>query len=190
LVNDLIDTNNGITLDLLDSIYRRAYELRFIEKSSFELVMLSSHTFHTMKKLNGCYEVTLLFQTNSQERVILSDSVIFCTGYEKELPSILSPLYPKLKEYHPPDYQVNADFSLPWLHESTNKIYLQNAASHCFGLGDTNLGIFSWRNAIIINSLLGETYYPVVDSSLLLPMAAKNVYLPQHYKSENTHDAC
>lgn len=168
LVKYLNDTNSGITLDLLDKIYHRAYELKFIENSAFELMMLPSQLFHQMHKKDNHYEVILRNQLDMKDSLILADKIIFCTGYKNELPDILSPIFSKLKDFCQTDYNINPDFTLPWLHENSNKIYMQNAAAHCFGLGDTNLGIFAWRNATIINSLLKKNHYKATDSSLLL----------------------
>lgn len=161
----LFDTNNGITLSLLDKIYRLAYQLNFIEQRSFQLILLPAHTCHRLSKKSESYQISVYDSLNRKECLIKTDKIIFSTGYQKKIPIILQNLFPTLSTQ---DYPVNADFSLPWEYQATNKIYLQNAASHHFSLSDTNLGIFSWRNAMIINSLLNKPHFKISDHSLLL----------------------
>lgn len=165
----LNDTNNGITLDLLNKIYHKIYELRFIENSAFNFTLLPAHLFVDVKKNNDKYQVYLDDILHAEKREILVDKIIFSTGYKKELPNIISSLVCESKIQNSQHYEINPDFSISWEHENTNKIYLQNSAENFFGLGDTNLGIFTWRNSVIINSVSKKQHYRISDESLLLP---------------------
>ncbi|MEU1851316.1 hypothetical protein ABZ499_19070 [Streptomyces sp. NPDC019990] len=56
---------------------------------------------------------------------------------------------------------VGDDFSVAWDGPAENRIYLQNGARHSWGVADPNLSLLAWRSAVILNSMLGETRYPV-----------------------------
>jgi len=162
LNNLLFDTNNGITMELLNEIYRKIYDLKFIEKKVFKMNIFTSHSYEDMKKNTDGYIIDIKDIESNTIKKIRTDKIIFATGFKSNNFDILNSIIGTKK------YEIAPDFSVRWEHDNTNKIYVQNSAENYFGLGDTNLGIFPWRNSVIINSLLNKTYYDVADTSLLL----------------------
>jgi lysine N6-hydroxylase len=55
---------------------------------------------------------------------------------------------------------MNQDYSVKW-NNPKNKIFIQNGLKYKFGLADANLSLATWRNAVIINSLLERQVYKV-----------------------------
>lgn len=168
-------TNNGISQNLLDDIYRKIYELKFLENSDFELIFLPSHSFQDIDKENYFYNIELHNEIDKKKSCINTDYAIFATGLKDEIPEFLLNFIPSFNVAKESTYLVNRDFSLSLAKNFKNKIYIQNGASNWFGLGDTNLGIFTWRNAVIINSIVGYDFYDTnACTSLLLPSIDSN----------------
>jgi lysine N6-hydroxylase len=84
--------------------------------------------------------------------------VICATGYQHDLPRSLRGLRQLLLSGGG-EIRVQADFSLGWVGPSTNRVFVQNAARHRFGVADPNLSLLAWRSARIANSLLGFERY-------------------------------
>ena len=97
------------------------------------------------------------------------DIIILATGYRYIIPKFLKCVFPEIKSLE--DLEINPDYSIKWSN-SNNKIFIQNGARHQFGIADPNLSLSTWRNAVIINSLLNENIYnldldhPIINHEL------------------------
>ena len=88
-----------------------------------------------------------------------TDVVVAATGYRHRTPSFLEPLFPLLGRDTQGrmsiglDYSVDADASL------RGSVYVSNADLHTHGVAAPDLGISAFRNATILNSVMGKEVY-------------------------------
>lgn len=149
-------TSDGITQALADEIYNKLYEIKYINNSTnFELI--SNHQLTKITKPNGQYKISVYDKDNQDNIDYLADVVILATGYRPAFPSFLKNLLLNVKDIN--ELKINLDYSIHWKYEKSNKIYIQNGAKQTHGIADPNLSLATWRNAIIINSILGKNIY-------------------------------
>ncbi|MCH5599511.1 hypothetical protein [Niabella ginsengisoli] len=85
-----------------------------------------------------------------------ADFVVLATGYEYRVPAFLNPLKQINYNDHR-QFKVNRNYSI----DDRNRIFVQNAEMHTHGFNAPDLGLGAYRNAVIINTILGYAYYPV-----------------------------
>ncbi|RJQ75880.1 lysine N(6)-hydroxylase/L-ornithine N(5)-oxygenase family protein [Amycolatopsis panacis] len=160
----------GISGHLLGEIYRRLYELDYLDKHPIrhglhphcELVRLTTTS-------TGRYRAAVRDRTADSWHEFEADHVILATGFRPEVPDFLSPLLERLP-ITDGVYHVDEDYSLGWDGPPGNRIYVQNAAQGSHGIADPNLSLAAWRSAVILNSLTGRESYrlPRADITLAL----------------------
>ncbi len=77
------------------------------------------------------------------------------TGYEYIKPSFLNPVKELINLDENADYAVRKNYSI----DSNNSIFVQNAELHSHGFNAADLGMGPYRNAVIINSILGYEHF-------------------------------
>ncbi|HXU31536.1 MAG TPA: SidA/IucD/PvdA family monooxygenase [Thermoanaerobaculia bacterium] len=166
LVDEQKLASDGITSNLLLALYRRFYELEFIDRRErpfrlypgWEMTALHSGS-------EGGYAVALRDRLDGSEATTLEvDTVVLCTGFEHRLPEALEPLADRI-DGDAAGFRVRADFSLVWDGPPELRIYIQNAARHTHGIADSNLSLAAWRSATILNSALRRTVYDVAEAA-------------------------
>lgn len=159
--------SDGISMNLLQDIYRRLYSLEFLRARKPEIALRANKRMVGLTKSGaGDYTVALKDSLQGRTSEVTVDAVILCTGYQYRIPAFLKPLLPRI----PLDkggYLYNPDFSIKWDGPATNKIYVQNAAINSRGIADPNLSLMAWRSANIVNDLAGRPVYKVHDSKEL-----------------------
>ncbi|OLR92242.1 lysine N(6)-hydroxylase/L-ornithine N(5)-oxygenase family protein [Actinokineospora bangkokensis] len=148
--------SDGVSASLLEAIYQRLYDLEELDGLDRPCRVLLGHRLTSVTDAAGALRTGWLAGDGSglTEDV---DVVICATGYRHDLPA---PLH-RLRELLVPggELAVRADFSLEWRGPEQNRVYVQNAARHRFGVADPNLSLLAWRSATIANSLLGFERY-------------------------------
>ncbi|MEU1571063.1 SidA/IucD/PvdA family monooxygenase [Streptomyces collinus] len=154
-------TSDGIDLQVLQDIYRLSYRDEFIENNPGRLRFLADCAVTAVE--GGPGEWKLAVESSGPDdapAVLAADIVILSTGYAYALPDFMAPLDARLRR-ESGMLVVGDDFSVAWDGPAENRIYLQNGARHSWGVADPNLSLLAWRSAVILNSMLGETRYPV-----------------------------
>jgi lysine N6-hydroxylase len=152
--------SDGISLNLLNSIYRKLYSLEFLENKGRFFNLMTHRKLSAVHCQNNVYELTLTELEHSAAELLTADIIILCTGYKWEFPFYLGSLADKVP-LHNNQFQVNQDFSIIWNGPHENRIYVQNAARHSHGIADPNLCLMAWRSAKIINSIAGQSLYDI-----------------------------
>ncbi|KYF91093.1 hypothetical protein BE20_36910 [Sorangium cellulosum] len=159
--------SDGISMSLLEEIYRRLYSLEFLRTKKPEIILRPNRRMAGLSRsAAGDYCVTMTELTTKRTSEVVADIVILCTGYEYRIPRFLSPLRERIR-VEKGGYVYNRDFSIKWDGPAHNKIYVQNAAINARGIADPNLSLMAWRSANIINDLVGEQIYKVQNSKEL-----------------------
>jgi lysine N6-hydroxylase len=157
-------SSDGISPNLLKLIYRRLYELDFLNSTGRAYGLYISHELTKMSKGPNAWSLTIRDLLSNRRDRINADIVVLCTGAEYRMSPYLEPLSDRLN-WADGGYETNDDFSIQWDGPASLKIYAQNAARHSRGVADPNLSLMAWRSAIIVNSLAGECVYDITDNN-------------------------
>lgn len=156
--------SDGISMGLLQELYRKIYCLEFVRSSKPRISLRPQTRLVGMQASAKGYELELEHGLTGDRNATTVDVVVLCTGYGYRPPALLERLLPRIT-YTETGYEYHEDFSIEWEgHSRGNKIYVQNAAINARGIADPNLSLMAWRSANIINDLVGRPYYAVQDS--------------------------
>lgn len=163
--------SDGVSMGLLQDIYRRIYQLRFIENQSPDCISL----------MPNCHLETMTHSTNYQLQFGFGggetfmedfDVVILATGFRWQLPPFMKGIekYIPIEDGEP---KHNADFSLQLDGLPSLRLFAQNAAQRQRGVADPNLSLLAWRSAKILNQLAGRDIYDCEDLNSLIDWPQK-----------------
>lgn len=156
--------SDGISTSLLQTIYRRLYDLEFNEGQGRRWSLFPESEVEGLEPGPDGWQLRVREVQPGRESTLDVDMVVLATGFEHRIPSFLDSLRPRL-HLKGGEFTVREDFSIAWERENHNKIFVQNAARHCRGLPDPNLSLMAWRSAKIVNSLVDRQVYDVTESS-------------------------
>lgn len=157
MLQEQLLSSDGISIELLQKIYQRLYVLECLEDDRNRVRLLPRHALTAMSA--GGTQLQIQNTHTNQHATVHADIVIFCTGYQWQLPAFLEPLRHRIELDAHGKFSVNEDFSIVWDGAGSNRIYVQNAARHTHGVPDPNLSLAAWRSAKIINSVTGRRVY-------------------------------
>lgn len=157
--------SDGIDPDLLDEIYARLYELEFLDSQGRPCSLQPESKLVGLTPRGGAWEIEVVSRFPCSTGLpdvsrLEVDFVILATGYEYRPPTYLEPLSHRISGWESGP-KVRGDFSLEWDGPETCRLYLQGGVRKHRGIADPNLSLMAWRSAVIVNSLVGSTVYPV-----------------------------
>jgi lysine N6-hydroxylase len=156
--------SDGISAALLQSIYQRVYELRYLAHHPCDIQLRPARELIEIAPYKGGWQLTLCHLLSDTREVLHADIVVLCTGYEYRLPACLDPIVERIRR-HNGEFAINDDFSIEWDGPSGCRMYVQNAARAQRGIADPNLGLIPWRCAKIINSVAQQTVYDLTGAA-------------------------
>lgn len=144
----------GINFELINRIYDELYQQQFENISKIGLF-----TNCELKVLKQCDNKLLLqFEHNEAEQEFkhCTDTLILATGYGYQVPSFIDPVRELIQWTEDKKFKVNLDYSISADHKN---IFVQNADLHTHGFNSPDLGMGPYRNAVILNTILGKEKY-------------------------------
>ncbi|UVM58442.1 SidA/IucD/PvdA family monooxygenase [Pseudomonas sp. B21-012] len=150
--------SDGVVQALLESIYRRLYEVTYIEGRNQFCRLLPGSTLESLRAVDDGLALRIGNATGT--RNLGADLVLLATGSEFQMPAALQPLRFEMatKNGLP---ELSADYSVKWSRADHPRLFFQNAARHLRGIADPNLSLAAWRSAKIANAVLGKPHYDV-----------------------------
>lgn len=146
----------GMNIALINSIYDALYT-RDLEDNE-NTVQLATNC--ELKDISKGREKELLLQfyhkEEEKEFTWSTDTLILSTGYRFELPSFLHKIRERIQWDNKGRFAVNRNFSID---HAQNEIFVLNAELHTHGFLAPDLGMAPYRNATILNEILGYEYY-------------------------------
>ncbi len=141
------DLYKGINQHLIDAIYDLLDEL--------DSPRVRLHTNCELNKITG--DVTLHFLHTELEKTFThsTGAVILATGYKSLVPECIKPLRPFIQMDKEGNYRPNRNYSV----DPHNSIFIQNAEQSTHGFNASDLSLGPYRNAVILNSILGREHY-------------------------------
>jgi lysine N6-hydroxylase len=176
-------SSDAIVQDLLQAIYRRLYEMEFLEGGRDHVRLFTDqHISHVRSSSSGW--VVEMRSSHGEHIVGEFDVIILATGYTFAFPDILSPISGRISRDSLGNLAVNRDFSIRWDGPPAQRIFVHNAALHSHGWIDPNFAGMAWRSATIVNALARREVYDLSEVSTAVDWAAR----PQWYPCESTRD--
>jgi lysine N6-hydroxylase len=152
-------SSDAILQPLLESIYRRLYELDYLENRKLAYRLVVDRELADLAKLTNGWQLGVRGPNGLE--TLKADVVILATGFEWSLPEVLRELSGRLELDGHGRCAVNADFSLRWDGPEANRIFVHNLALHTHGWADPNFAGMAWRSGTIVNGLARRTVYDV-----------------------------
>jgi lysine N6-hydroxylase len=162
--------SDGVSEELAAQIYRRLYELDYLERPSLDpfrsAVLTGARLAGLEERGDGTYIACVSGPDAGSERTLCADIVVLATGFEQKLPPCVSPLLlvnddgtPRVRQ----DYRVDS---------GPCPVYIQNGALRSHGVADPNLSLSAWRSAVILNSVTGRQVFKTEGYSTALALGS------------------
>ena len=147
----------GIEIGLVNRIYDLLYQKSRLAPLSTRLMPNC-----VLNEVNeGDNDLDLVFYNSDTEQKFKfkSEILILALGYDYKIPEFLQPIHHLVNWDNKKRMKINRDYSI----NDNKNIFVQNVGlySHGFTVPDLNMGCY--RNAIIINTILGKDIYPVEE---------------------------
>ncbi len=179
-------TGDGVSPATLLELSKYLYTADFLTPNPTAYRILPNREVYIMERSADALRLYMRngFDNRTEDAVV--DKVIFATGYQYQLPACLSVLKPRLDLDGDGFPKLADDYTVPWDGPGQHRIYLQNAGRNSHGVADAQLSLAAWRSAIIVNSVLGETYYPVQSQCSPITWSAEPAVMPV----ADAHEGC
>jgi lysine N6-hydroxylase len=158
--------SDGVASDLLETIYRRLYNLEFLHNKGRICSLRPGSRIEEIERCDDEWMLTISNPVGDRMESLPADIIILCTGFEYRMPPFLTGLSNRIR-WTEAGYNVGSDFSIEWDGPADHKIFVQNAAQKQRGIADPNLSLIAWRSATIINSVVNRSVYDVDQQSTL-----------------------
>lgn len=152
-------TSDGITEQLANEIYNKIYNLKYVSDHKLK-INIKLHT-KVLSIDNSLNRLTIVNLDTQESEIIATDMIILATGYVCCNKAALK----KFGLQNVCVDEINAEYHITL--KNSGRVYIQNGCRDTFGHSDVNLSLTSWRNARIINSLLGYQHYKLNESSIV-----------------------
>jgi lysine N6-hydroxylase len=145
----------GINFSLINAIYDKLYTLRSNKKAP----PVALHTNSELTKITAQPDqsLQLTFYHGETEKTFTypTEALILATGYRYEIPDFLKSIQDRINWTPEGLYAVNRNYSI----NEGESIFVQNAELHTHGFNAPDLGMGPYRNAIILNRILGTEHF-------------------------------
>lgn len=158
----------GIDKPTSDRIYDILYE-RSIGDSDPDVGMLASTSIQDIEVVESGENPLYRLQCEHwQEQTVFeheTEVVVLGTGYFRPKPAFLNPLDDEIETDDEGRFRITENYRME-TNDVSGRIFVQHADFHTHGINATDLGMGCYRNAVIINSLVGEEVYPAGRASV------------------------
>ncbi|MBO9684547.1 MAG: SidA/IucD/PvdA family monooxygenase, partial [Flavisolibacter sp.] len=145
----------GINFSLINEIYDTLY-LKALYDNTSSVHLCTNTDLKSVTILND--EVTAQFYHREIEKEFThtTEALILATGYQFCLPSFLDAIKDSLQFSDDGLYEVNRNYSID---AAGKRVFVQNAELHTHGFNAPDLGMGPYRNAVILNAILGYEHF-------------------------------
>ncbi|MFC6767142.1 SidA/IucD/PvdA family monooxygenase, partial [Natrinema soli] len=154
----------GIDPETSERIYDTLYE-RSIGDREPDFGMLATTEVADIERLDGSYWLECEQHQQETSFALETDAVIFGTGYQRPTPTFLEPIADRIafddrgRFRVSEEYRLEGEFGSP--DDAGGRVFVQNVEVHTHGVGAPDLGLGCYRNAVIIDRLVGREVYPI-----------------------------
>lgn len=144
-------TSDGITTESLLAIYRAMYHRFEVLREQPWARLMPSRSITRIAAHRDEQQLTLRHRLDHGEEQLMTDVVIFATGYRAAQPAFLASIAHRLQLERDESFQINTDFTLNWDGPQSNRLFAVNAGMQSLGIAEPQLSLMAWRAARIIN---------------------------------------
>jgi lysine N6-hydroxylase len=148
----------GINFELINQIFDKLYELSVDGETVNAELIPSCQLNNLTVNANGKYRLDFHHTESEMDFAVDTDSVVLATGYRYSEPEFLSGINDRIARNADGLFQVCRNYAID---VNGNEIFVQNAELHTHGFVTPDLGMGAYRNASIINAILGFEIYQV-----------------------------
>lgn len=147
----------GINFSLIADIHDTLDALRLMHR--FKKIGLVTSSELKNISVERDQKIKMNFYHNEMEKEFIhsTESLILATGYKYETPNFLQSVKELIRFDQDGLYDVQKNYSI----DKNNSIFVQNAEIHTHGFNAPDLGMGPYRNAIILNSILGKEHFKI-----------------------------
>lgn len=147
----------GISFSLVNEIYDGLY-LRSIGQAAGPETSL--HAACDLKDIrmaeDGVFTLSFLHAGSGDSFEQQAAAVIMATGYRQFIPAFLQPLTGHIRWTEGGNYDIRRNYSIS---RDGASLFVQNADLHTHGFNSADLGMGPYRNAVILNTILGRAHF-------------------------------
>jgi lysine N6-hydroxylase len=146
----------GINSGLLSAIYERMYE-RLLDNPADGTALYPNCELIKIKI--DSQQLHCTFQHSETKEILghTTDALILATGYKEKPPVFLEAVKERINYLPSGKYNVSREYSVT----DDQTIFVQNADLHTHGFASADLSFGPYRNAVILNTLLGYPHFQV-----------------------------
>jgi len=147
----------GINFSLVNEIYDQLYLRSLDSKSSCNTGLFTHCDLKKMSILeNNNLQLEFLHTGYDNCFEHTTNAIILATGYRHVVPLFLQSLKEHIRWTEDGQYNVNLDYSID---KEGKTLFVQNSDLHTHGFNSADLGMGPYRNAIILNAILGYEHF-------------------------------
>lgn len=142
----------GVNKELIDAINGCLYFNQLHNKLSNVNLFVNAEFDQLKMEANNKLNLQFYHLTKEHFFEHQTEVAIFATGYKYIVPEFLDPIRHLINWNENAFYQVGKNYAV----DNNNSIFVQNADLHSHGFNSADLGLGPYRNAIILNTVLGQ----------------------------------
>ncbi|KIA93454.1 alcaligin biosynthesis protein [Pedobacter kyungheensis] len=147
----------GINFDLINQIFDKLYELS-VDGEKINAELMPNCQLNNLIENDGSYQLDFYHTESEKDFSVATDFVILATGYKYNEPQFLTPIQDRIGRNTDGLFQVHRNYAID---VNGDEIFVQNAELHTHGFVTPDLGMGAYRNASIINAVLGFEIYKI-----------------------------
>lgn len=155
----------GISFTTIANIYDLLYE-RTVGNKTPSVHLQALTELVSIEEWNNHYCLSLYQHEQEKGMQIESDVVILATGYHPYIPDCLNGMMNMIEWDESGQLVIQEDYRVKLKNENQNHLFIQNGELHTHGVGAPDLGLGAFRNATIINQLVGKKIYPTYETNV------------------------
>ena len=164
----------GINLALIDRIYDTLYE-RTVDGERDDVHLAAGCALEAVERpaaSGGALRLRFQQRELGRRFMLSADALILATGYAYRVPDCLAPLKDRLSRDGDGRPVIGRDYQLAC---EPGGLFVQNAELHSHGFTAPDLSLGPYRNATILNAILGEERFPLEQR-----IAFQDFGIPRH----------
>jgi lysine N6-hydroxylase len=150
----------GINAGLLSAIYERMYE-RLLENRADATALFPNCELMEIKIRSQEFICRFRQLETNAEFEHATDALILATGYKEKPPVFLEAVKERINYLPSGKYNVSREYSVT----DDQTVFVQNADLHSHGFASADLSFGPYRNAVILNSVLGYPHFHLEEGT-------------------------
>jgi lysine N6-hydroxylase len=140
-----------INIDTIQTIYEQLHQLELTGMHNRITIRTNTSLQHTNVLPGHSLQLQFAHRFSSEELNHRTNALVLATGFSYQVPGFLHSLHDRI-QWKNDWYDVQRNYSV----DRHNTIFVQNADLYTHGFNSADLGMGPYRNAVILNAILGR----------------------------------